>query len=207
MHETPARKIRFLLHTNTMTIQALANEIGVTNEMLREVVDEMSVPTPHLLQKICTFFGVRDDYFAEAPHAAPSAAPQARPAARPPSAAVRPGLKSSAGGAPAHPAPNRPALSRPVLSRPAAHQTGPAQTTPSHAASAQAAPSQPTHRPSMSVRPGSPKRKRKIDLTEVALRQQALLDCLVQRELVFVGDYERRLIELRAKLKDRQKTV
>ncbi len=203
MHETPARKIRFLLHTNTMTIQTLAHEIGVTNEMLREVVDELSVPTPHLLQKICTFFGVKDDYFGEAPHAA--LAPQARPATKPPSAAVRPGLKSNAGPAPT--------ASSPL--RPAPRPTAPAHFAPARPPSAQAAAatpaqvalSQPSHRPSMAVRPGAPKRKRKVDLTEVALRQQALLDCLVQRELVFVNDYERRLIELRSKLKDRQKTV
>jgi transcriptional regulator with XRE-family HTH domain len=62
--EHPAKKIRFLLYTHSMTHEQLAHELGVTTESLREIVDELCVPTPHLLHRICNYFGVNDTYFA-----------------------------------------------------------------------------------------------------------------------------------------------
>ena len=61
--ETIAKKIRFLLHNNSTTIEELSSRIGVTRENLRYVLDGLSWPTKHLLEKLCAAFDVRMDYF------------------------------------------------------------------------------------------------------------------------------------------------
>lgn len=63
--ETIAKKIRFLLRTESMTLAAMADRIGVTQEHLRYVVDGISRPTTHLLEKICATFNVRLDFFGK----------------------------------------------------------------------------------------------------------------------------------------------
>ena len=64
--EHPGKKIRFLLHTHSKTIQELAEELGLTRDALREIVDEEAVPTPHVLHRICGIFRVKEDYFGRA---------------------------------------------------------------------------------------------------------------------------------------------
>jgi transcriptional regulator with XRE-family HTH domain len=130
--EHPGKKIRFLLHTHSMTIQQLANEIRLTCETLREIVDEEAVPTPHVLQRITGFFGLRQNYFGNVPQA-PAPAP---------------------GGG--------------------------------HMAQRQS------------------RNKRKIDLRELAVRHQALLNCLVGKKCINLKDYETQLEVLRAKIFERE---
>ncbi len=78
-HQNLGKKIRFLLHTHSKTIQALAEELGVTRDSLREIVDEEAVPTPHLLHRICGVFHVKEDYFGEAVQPRPSEQSGKRP--------------------------------------------------------------------------------------------------------------------------------
>ena len=150
--ESPAKKIRFLLHTHSTTIQTLADALGVTRDNLREIVDEQAQPTTHLLQTICAHFHLREDYFGlsravELKQPEPAAKPQAaRPSQRP---SVRPGA-------------------------------GPAAT----------------QKPAAGVKP----KKRKVDVIELFLRHQALVDCLIARNLFTRPDYEKRLEILREKL-------
>jgi len=142
--EHPGKKIRFLLHTNSMTIQQLAESLGVTKDHMREIVDEEAVPTPHLLHRICGVFGVREDYFGSAiKYVVPE---------------PKPGLGS---------APLPPGIATSVV--PVA------------------------------------RRKRKLDLAELAARHQALVDCLVAKKVLLPKEYQKRLDALRSKIAERQK--
>ena len=129
--EHPGKKIRFLLHTHSMTIQQLADELRLTCESLREIVDEEALPNPHVLQRISSFFGLRQNYFGSVPQAA-AAAPGGNMAQR------------------------------------------------------------------------RPRNKRKIDLRELAVRHQALLNCLVGKKCINLKDYETQLEVLRAKILERE---
>ena len=60
-----AKKIRFLMRTETMTISQMADRIGVTPEHLKYVVDGVSTPTVHLLEKVCATFNVKLDFFGK----------------------------------------------------------------------------------------------------------------------------------------------
>ena len=61
--ETISKRIRFLMQTRSMTMGDLAQRIGVTREHMRYVLDGLSWPTKHLLEKICVTFDVKMDYF------------------------------------------------------------------------------------------------------------------------------------------------
>jgi transcriptional regulator with XRE-family HTH domain len=61
--EQIAKKIRFLLHNETITIKQMAERIGVELDYLKLVSDGLAKPTRHLLTKICTSFNLKMDYF------------------------------------------------------------------------------------------------------------------------------------------------
>ncbi len=63
--ETIAKKIRFLLRTESMTLAEMADRIGVNKEHLQYVVDGISKPTIHLLEKFCATFNVNLDFFGK----------------------------------------------------------------------------------------------------------------------------------------------
>jgi transcriptional regulator with XRE-family HTH domain len=102
----PARKIKHLLKTYSMTIQELSERLGITLESLREILDERAAPTPRLLKRICSLFGVgealfneflREDFdFSDAPAESDAAAPlKGKPAAL-----TGPGRSAAAGKGP-----------------------------------------------------------------------------------------------------------
>lgn len=63
--ETVAKKIRFLMHNRSVTIPQMADRIGVTPDHLRYIVDGISKPTRHLIEKICAAFNVKPDFFGK----------------------------------------------------------------------------------------------------------------------------------------------
>jgi transcriptional regulator with XRE-family HTH domain len=61
----PARKIKQLLKTYSMTVQEVSEKLGITLESLREILDERAMPTAHLLRRISSMFGVGEAIFDE----------------------------------------------------------------------------------------------------------------------------------------------
>lgn len=61
----PARKVKQLLKTYSMTVQELSEKLGITLESLREILDERAMPTAHLLRRISSLFGVGEAIFDE----------------------------------------------------------------------------------------------------------------------------------------------
>lgn len=64
--ERVARKIRFLLNNESLTVRNLAARIGVSREYLKDVVDAHARPTRHLLIKLCSVFNVKLEFFGPA---------------------------------------------------------------------------------------------------------------------------------------------
>ena len=64
--EKIAKKIRFLLQNESLTVNNLASRLGVSKEYLREVIDARANPTRNLIQKICTNFAVKPEFFGPA---------------------------------------------------------------------------------------------------------------------------------------------
>ena len=63
--EQVAKKIRFLLHNESMTVKTLANRIGVQKEYLRDVLDARAHPTMHLVGKLSAVFDVKPEFFGD----------------------------------------------------------------------------------------------------------------------------------------------
>jgi transcriptional regulator with XRE-family HTH domain len=63
--EPIAKKIRYLMHNQSLTVQQVAERIGVTAEHLKYVVDGISKPTRHILEKLCAAFNVKLDFFGK----------------------------------------------------------------------------------------------------------------------------------------------
>jgi hypothetical protein len=63
----PSKKIKFLLRSNDTTIQQFADRMGIPLENMRDILDEREWPTPGLIRRMCTFFGVGETYFGEPP--------------------------------------------------------------------------------------------------------------------------------------------
>ena len=61
----PARKIKQLLKTYSMTVQEVSEKLGITLESFREILDERAMPTAHLLRRISSMFGVGEAIFDE----------------------------------------------------------------------------------------------------------------------------------------------
>ena len=61
----PARKLKQLLKTYTMSVQELSEKLGITLESFREILDERAWPTAHLLRRVCSLFGVGEAMFGE----------------------------------------------------------------------------------------------------------------------------------------------
>ena len=190
--EHPAKKIRFLLYTHSMTHEQLAHELGVTTESLREIVDELCLPSPSLLHRICNYFGVNDTYFA--------------------STSVHPAAPLSGPAAPDHGLPSPGSTT--VLITPQGRRTTGATSSPARGVTAQRASAAPraagaarapsAPRAAGQVSPAARKR-RKVDLAELVARHQALLECLVAKRVVGASEYQKRLDVMRAKLLVRQK--
>ena len=77
----PAKKIKFLLRTGSTTVQDFADRMGITLESMRDILDEREWPTPGLIARMCTFFGVGETYFGVPPLA--SEIPSGRTGSRP----------------------------------------------------------------------------------------------------------------------------
>jgi transcriptional regulator with XRE-family HTH domain len=85
--ERVAKKIRFLMRTESMTLDQMAGRVGVPPEHIRYVMDGVSPPTRHLLEKFCAAFHVHLDFFgkdierqlAQPPSAAPTASGKPTP--------------------------------------------------------------------------------------------------------------------------------
>ena len=60
-----ARKLRFLLSNESVTIDSVARQVGFTPEQLQYVVDGASKPTRHLVDRLCEVFGVRPTFFGK----------------------------------------------------------------------------------------------------------------------------------------------
>jgi transcriptional regulator with XRE-family HTH domain len=63
----PAKKIKFLLRSSGSTIQQFADRMGIALENMRDILDEREWPTPGLIRRMCTFFGVGETYFGAPP--------------------------------------------------------------------------------------------------------------------------------------------
>ena len=63
--ERIAKKIRFLLHNEALTVNNVAGRLGVPKEFLRDIVDAKARPTRHIMQKLCMFFEVKPEFFGE----------------------------------------------------------------------------------------------------------------------------------------------
>ncbi len=152
----PARKIKSLLKTYTMTVQELSERLGVTLESLREILDERAMPTPRSLRRIASLFGVAHTIFGEAALSPPPPAPAER------------GDFDFAGpahhGAPAAPARPAPGGARGQRLR----------------------------------------RRKKLDLAELAARHQALLDLLLDKKVFTRDEFQMRLEIIRAKVIERR---
>src|SRR5262245_21256349 len=129
MVEHPAKKIRFLLHTHSMTVQQLSAELQVPLEYLQEVADEQAMPTPQLLHRICALFDLHENYFGEALRMRPEDVALVSDGATPGRGAKQPGGRGVGGKS-------------------------------------------------------GIRRRRKIDLTELAARHQALVDCLIAKKVL-----------------------
>ena len=61
--EQVAKKIRFLLNNESMSLRKLADRMGVQKEYLRDVLDARARPTMHLVNKLATVFDVKPEFF------------------------------------------------------------------------------------------------------------------------------------------------
>lgn len=166
--ENSVKKIKGLLKNCSLTVQDLADRLGITVESLRDILDEREFPTTHILRRICKLFGLPEKYFGSA---LASDGQSEEEAEELPTNLLRE-FQASAHG-PRTPAP-RPSRGAPDPVTRAVHR--------SH-------------------------RRRKLDLAEIAARFQALLDLLVDKQLITRDEFQMHLEIIRAKVIARKSTV
>ncbi len=73
-----ARKLRFLMETQHLTVPGLAERLSIRRQSLQQIVDAKADPPRHTLVDLAKYFGVDNDYFddvkAEKPAKADSSA-------------------------------------------------------------------------------------------------------------------------------------
>ena len=179
-NESPARKIKFLLATNSMTVQSFAEKIGITLECLRDILDDREAPTPHLLRRVCEVFSLQDNFFG------PAYDPENEDLDF--GEADVPDMMTSLVQGKAHAA---------AGSKPGAEKGTMAQRLADI-----------RRKPGPSSRgPLRHRHHRKIDMAELAARQRAILDLLISKKVLTQQEFETRLEILRAKILERKNTI
>ena len=197
-HEHPAKKIKFLLRQYSLGVRELAERIGIALDALHEILDEKEWPTSNLLYRIASLFNLNENYFAEC----------LKPGSKPPANEPGGSATLTAESLKAHGAAGASQGIREVhQSSPPAAAFARAEKRPPMGVVPQGSPGDPRDPQARKGRGmGRARHARRLDLAEIAARQQSLIDLLVDKKVFTRDEYATRLEILHARIMERKMT-